>query len=142
MSRPQYAQYQVAIKLLLRRGNRYLFLKTADSHRWDLPGGRIDQGEEQVPLEKILAREVREELGPTLRYRLGRPLFQFRRPVPTSGTHNLITVYAARYVSGKVQISFEHSEFQWLDPKKFHFRPSDFFSHEEYRTYQRHFGWR
>lgn len=127
MPRPKYARYQVALKLLLRRGNRVLFIKAADRNRWDLPGGRIDQGEEQVPLEKILAREVREELGAGVKYRLGIPLFQFRRPVPKLNTYNLITVYAARYLSGKIRLSFEHVAFQWLDPKKIPFPRGRFF---------------
>ena len=137
-----FASYQVAFKILLRRGRKILFLKTPNNKKWDLPGGRVDAVEDRIPLEKILAREVREELGRSVRYRLGGPLLQYRRPVAKFNTIVLITVYEARYLAGRIRLSFEHGEYRWLDPKEFKGRPNDFFSREEYRAFRRHFGWR
>jgi 8-oxo-dGTP pyrophosphatase MutT (NUDIX family) len=64
-----YANYQVSLKLLLWKGGNVLYLKDVDG-KWDLPGGRIDTIESKTPLENILAREVREELGKKLKYEL------------------------------------------------------------------------
>jgi len=76
--RRDYAIYQVALKIFLRNGRNVLFLKD-DKGKWDLPGGRIDTVESKVPLEKILAREVGEELGRKVKYDLKLPAVQFRR---------------------------------------------------------------
>lgn len=135
-----YANYQVALKLLLRRGRTVLFLRSAYDNRWDLPGGRIDNVEVKIPLEKILAREIREELGPTLQYQLGKPLFQYRRWVSGFGTYKFLTVYAGQYLRGDILLSSEHRSFQWINPRQYRFRPSDFIGQEEYRAFLRHFG--
>ena len=42
------------------RGNEFLILQFADSHKWGLPGGRIDKGETG---KVALKRELKEELG-------------------------------------------------------------------------------
>ena len=65
-----YGVFQVGLKILLRKGSKILFLRMADGKYLDIPGGRIDNVEYRVPLEKIIAREIREELGPRVRYAL------------------------------------------------------------------------
>ena len=135
-----YAHYQVSLKLLLKRGRSVLLLRLTSNNCWDLPGGRIDAVEGRTPLEKILAREIREELGPTLRYQLGQPLFQFRRWVPVFHTYNFLTVYAGKYLRGDVRLSPEHRSWQWLNPRQHRFRLRDFMSQEEYRAFLRYFG--
>jgi 8-oxo-dGTP pyrophosphatase MutT (NUDIX family) len=136
-----YAMYQVALKLLLKRGNLILFLKTADDGMEDLPGGRIDNVESKVPLEKILAREVREELGPHVKYKLGKPLFQFRRLIPSRNLYNFLTVYEGTYVSGKIKLSPEHSGYEWINPKTYRLQRKNFFNNqEEYNAFKKYFG--
>jgi 8-oxo-dGTP pyrophosphatase MutT (NUDIX family) len=128
--------YQVALKILLRKGNKVLLLKTDDGKYWDLPGGRIDTVENKTPLKKILAREIREELGQGVRYELGRPLFQYRRRFKERNIYIFQTVYAAAYLGGNIKISPEHTSYAWIDPKKFVFRQKDFPSKEEYLAYK------
>ena len=140
--RRNYVRYQVALKLLLWRGRKVLFLKLAGDRRWDLPGGRIDQGEERVPLRNILAREVREELGPSLRYQLREPLFQFRRRSRSLGVYNFLTAYEGHYRSGKIRLSSEHESYQWLDPRRHKFSRKDFFNREEYLAFKRYLKFR
>lgn len=135
-----FARCFVSLRLLLKRGRHYLFLRLAESNCWDLPGGRINRGEEHMPLEKIIVREIREELGPAVRYRLGPPLFQFRRYSAQRHTYNFSTVYAATYRGGAIRLSNEHSRFIWLDPRTCPFRREDFFNAEEYRAFLRHFS--
>ncbi len=141
MPRP-FALYQVAFKILLRRGKLVLWLKSSDTQFWDLPGGRINVGEEHTPLEKILAREVGEELGSQLRYRLGKPILQFHRPIRTTARYKFITVYNASYQNGSIKLSHEHSEVHWLNPRQYPFRRRDFGYGEEYQAFRRHFGWK
>ena len=126
--------------MLLKKGNKFLFLKTAAKPIfWDLPGGRIDNVERNVPLEKILAREIKEELGNKIKYKLGGPIFQFRRKGRNGACFNLLTVYEAKFLGGGVELSFEHSDYEWTDPKKYKFKEKDFFNKEEYAAFMKYF---
>ncbi|MFH1667858.1 MAG: hypothetical protein ABH884_02435, partial [Candidatus Komeilibacteria bacterium] len=88
-----YAIYWIAFKILLEKGGKYLFLTDSDYNLLDLPGGRADNDEGKVPLFRILDREVKEELGKGIRYRLGEPIFQYRRYKKEKKIYILITIY-------------------------------------------------
>jgi len=57
-----YANYHVGLKILLRKDNEFLFLRTPNGKQFDLPGGRIDDIEHNVPLVEVIERKVCEEL--------------------------------------------------------------------------------
>jgi len=130
--------FQVALKVLLRKSDQVLFC-VSDKNRLDLPGGRIDNVEHRVPLERIIAREVREELGSRVKYKLGGPIFQFRRHLPSRGVYNFITVYNSVYLSGAIRLSPEHTSYRWINPRTNHFKEKDFCNKEEYRAFTRYF---
>ena len=44
---------------------------------WDLPGGRIKENEFNKPLEKVIERKIKEELGNKVKYNLGKPVVFF-----------------------------------------------------------------
>ena len=136
-----YAIYWAAFKILLEKDGKFLFLTISDSGKnyLDLPGGRADYDEGEVPLEKILEREVREELGDKIRYRLGGPLFQYRRYNTYKKIYNLITVYEAKYLFGPIKLSFEHNKYEWLDPKQYKFKEKEFCTKEEYKAFKEYF---
>ena len=51
--------FQIGIKAIIRNDeNQILLLKNKDY--WDIPGGRMDQGED---IEAALLRELNEEIG-------------------------------------------------------------------------------
>lgn len=79
MTASNYANYHISLKVLLKKGREYLFLKDARGEHYDLPGGRIDTNEHHIPLTAVLDREVREELGNDVKYVLGEPVFNYRR---------------------------------------------------------------
>ncbi len=136
-----YALYQVALKVMMKKNGRVLFLRLNESeNRLDLPGGRIDNVEGGVPLEKILAREIREELGGKIKYELGNPLFQFRRYSPAQNKYNLLTVYDTKFISGKIKLSPEHTSYEWINPKEYKFKPKDFFNKEEFLAFKKYFS--
>lgn len=135
-----YANYHVSLKILLRKGDEFLFLRNPHNTQFDLPGGRIDDNEDAAPLNEILAREIREELGENLKYQLGNPAFQFRWFITEKGWQIFLTVYEAEYLSGEIQISDEHSDYIWINPKKYYFKKEEFTNQEEYLAFMDYFG--
>ncbi|MFA7286339.1 MAG: NUDIX hydrolase [Patescibacteria group bacterium] len=112
-----HATYNVGLKILLRRGNSYLFVYTPEGYL-DIPGGRIDATEHTTPLLTVLKRELKEELGTKVRYTIGQPIFHFRRHFSNPEKHIFLVVYEATYRKGDIVLSSEHARYQWLNPKK------------------------
>lgn len=133
-----YGIYHVALKVLLKKGNSFLFLRT-DSGKLDLPGGRIDNVEAETPLAKILAREIREELGSKIRYKVNRPIFQYRGYFAPRKIYIFMTVYDGLYISGDIMVSAEHASYEWIDPKMRRLQNKDFFNNEEYQAFKNYF---
>lgn len=124
MKKKDFGIYQVGQKILLQRPDGKVLFLRLKSGRFDLPGGRIDNGEYRMPLEKILAREIREELGDEITYRIGSVAFQYHFPHKNGGT--FITVFHAGYISGEIALSNEHKSFMWVSPEIFRFQKKDF----------------
>ena len=60
--------FPVSVKAVVEVGGRVPLLRN-ERAEWELPGGRLEAGEE---LEAAVEREVREELGPRRRVPLAR----------------------------------------------------------------------
>ncbi|MEI6209181.1 MAG: (deoxy)nucleoside triphosphate pyrophosphohydrolase [Desulfuromonadales bacterium] len=79
-------------------------------HKWEFPGGKIDQGESP---EECLRRELLEEMSVSIF--VGNPL--------SPGTHQyesfIVTLYpfVCSIVSGEI-VLHEHSAIVWLPPQK------------------------
>ena len=125
-----YALYQVALKILLRRGGEVLMLWVSEGH--------YDNVEGKVPLMQILDREIQEEIGTDVKYQVGKPLFQFRRFY--KGVYILQTVYDGEYLGGEVQLSEEHERFCWVNPHTTRFAEKEFCSKEEYEAVKNYFN--
>lgn len=138
-----YGVFQAALKIVLHRGDKILFLRDNNARKtWDWPGGRIDNVEYETPLEKIIAREVREELGSRVKYVLGKPVFTLRRWTMWNGEKTCIfcVFYDARFISGEIKLSSEHTAYEWIDPKNFRMKRSDFNHKEEYPAFKKYFA--
>lgn len=133
----EFGTYQVGQKILLRRQDGKVLILRLKSDRFDLPGGRIDNIEYRMPLEKILAREIREELGAGLKYKLGPVVFQYHFPHKDGGI--FITVFEAEYISGNVTLSSEHQGLMWVSPEKFRFQKKDFHMFATYLGFKKYF---
>ncbi len=114
------ALYQISQKILLYRSDekRFLLMRNANQGGnfytvygpWDLPGGRIDQGEE---MEVALAREIREECGEGLRYALGPSLGWYAMEYSVGPVMTVVRL--ASYEGGEVVIrEQEHDEYRWV----------------------------
>lgn len=124
-----YASYYVGLKILLRRGDSYLFVYTPEGYP-DIPGGRIDATEHTTQLLTVLKRELREELGTSVRYEIGKPIFHFRRHFSNPEKHIFLVVFEAKYISGEINLSKEHARYEWLNPKKDSLPPAALFHKE------------
>lgn len=125
-----HALYQVAVKILLRRDNRYLFMIDTNK-KLDIPGGRLTDKEDTVPLMTVLDREVREEIGIDVRYRVVGPRLQYRRFFCEGNLKIMLVAYEAEYMGGDLKLSDEHESFSWLTPEEIDWNPELFYSEEE-----------
>lgn len=116
--------YYVAVKLFLRDGDRLLVTKDIFGD-WDLPGGRIRRDEFEVPLEAVVGRKVREELGLELKYELGKPAVFMRHErheqiLQGQPEVRIFAVgYEAKYVGGEPKLGDYHEKMEWVDVKTF-----------------------
>lgn len=108
----------MSVKVLIRNDRgRYLAIRRSgyskhNAGKWDLPGGKVDPGEN---FTQALTREVQEETGLTIRPRHLVGSAQSEAP-------SKIVVYIilmADLVRGKVRISHEHTEYRWTPPDRF-----------------------
>lgn len=122
--------YQVSLKLILKnKRGETLILKAAHKGSYvgfyDLPGGRIKIAEFQTPLEKLLIREVKEELGADVKYKftlkpvaLGRHLIPAAIIKKPNDIHVLYVFFEAEYLAGKIILSKEHLSLRWVNLNK------------------------
>lgn len=133
-----FGVFYVAIKILLKNRGRVLLLKDDCGTHWDLPGGRIDNLEAATPFHNVLRREVKEELGPAVKYQIGRPLFQYYRYAQKRKMHIVVTVYEGKYLSGEIKFSSEHTDFVWINPKRYKFKRNEFEFPGEYTAFKKY----
>ncbi len=111
--------FQISLKVFLMRGNEMLILRDRSSQRGDLPGGRLGEVEIELPFEETVAREMREELGPDLRYSLIRePIFVFPHKM-FAGHPALGIAFLASYEGGPITLSEEHDWMDWVDARAY-----------------------
>jgi 8-oxo-dGTP pyrophosphatase MutT (NUDIX family) len=104
--------FNIGVKALIVRNDRVLLLKRRDLPRWEVPGGRINQGENAF---ETLRRELAEELPHITHIRIGRMLHaeqaDFLLP---NGNHLMLLFY---HVNARllfpIELSEEHCETTW-----------------------------
>lgn len=116
--------YFVAVKIFLEDSKGNLFIFKDRFGDWDLPGGRLRQEDFQTPLEKVVARKVKEELGSKVRYSLGEPVVFMRHermerlPNGKKEKRRIFAVgYQAKYLGGVIKSSSQHTENTWVPMK-------------------------
>ena len=135
----KYATFNVSFKLILRKGNKILFLTESETGFLDLPGGRVEENETKLPFEDLFKREIREELGGNVKYKILGPVIQYRRHNKFTRMYALITAYEAQYLSGKIKLSLEHNKYEWIDPKKYNLKNKKINNKEERLAFEEYF---
>ena len=105
------------MKAFVVREGRLLLVREAEGERcWELPGGRIEVGEESSPPVAVLGRELAEELGPSFEVEIGRPVLTWIRPPepPRRVDPVFLVGFLCRYSRGEIVLSPEHVEFRWV----------------------------
>jgi len=79
---------------------------------YTFPGGRVEFGE---ALTEAVTREVMEETGLTIEV-VGLAGYREALPPQTGGGHYVILPFAARWISGEVNLNDELDDAKWLMP--------------------------
>jgi 8-oxo-dGTP diphosphatase len=123
----------VAGKAVIRKSGQILLIQRSlksgfDPGLWELPGGKINHGEDLV---EALRREVQEEIG--LVIEIGRPFKTwhfFKDPFWVTGV-----TFLCDYVSGNVRLSPEHAAHVWIEAGDFGKYPLSTSVEEQIRSF-------
>ncbi len=105
--------FEVSLKAFIMQDGRALLVQESDTGYWELPGGRIDVGEERLDHAAILAREIAEELGPDLRVTTSLEAVTWVRQRPTDGVFQFLVARVCHVTSGAICLSDEHAHAAW-----------------------------
>ena len=111
-------RFEVSLKAFILRNGKALFLRERDTGYWELPGGRIDVGEERTPHPEIMGREICEELGPEIRLEFGNATVSWTREHPGEARYVFLVARIAAWVAGATHLSEEHDAQAWLGPEE------------------------
>ena len=115
----------IGVKALIANKDGKVLVTQEPTHfegggRWELPGGKIAEGEEETALEEILLREIREELGTAFQVTIGAITDVMRRPWNKPGAladQVMLVVYKCQHQGGEIELSEENNSFAWIEVK-------------------------
>lgn len=114
-------KFAIAVKCLLKNeDDKYLILKKTQeenkkdtsSNLYDIPGGRIEYGENVVD---ALIREIYEETGINITLNNIQKILDATSVVRKDGLHLVIITYLVNIKNTNIKISSEHISFYWAD---------------------------
>ena len=118
--------FRLAVKAFIVKKNKLLIVKRAkdDVQKpdiWEIPGGRLNQGED--PFIGLI-REIREETGLYIKPILPMSINHFQRD---DGQTITMIVSFCKPIGGKIKISDEHSDIDWININQAKEKLTDFF---------------
>ena len=109
-------RFEVSLKAAIIRDGRLLLLREADTGYWELPGGRIDVGEERKAQHDVLVREIAEELGASVQVTVDAMAVTWVRQRLIDGIYQLIVARPCWFIAGTIALSAEHADARWTTP--------------------------
>lgn len=102
---------QTTVKALFSKDKKILLVKDPKGV-WELPGGRIDHGEEP---EQALRRELQEELGwSKIDIKNIIDTWNFSSEVDDTKYHFIVLTYACTSDEDKIKENDEYTEYRWI----------------------------
>lgn len=98
---------KVSKVIIISNGNILLIKRTDAPYNWDLPGGHAELGES---IRDAACRETHEETNIFIEPKNLQYLSKIQ-------LNNSINFYFAQLKPKNIQLSHEHSEFEWVNPK-------------------------
>ena len=122
--------YFVAVKVFLEKEGKLLITKDVFGC-WDIPGGRLKPDDFETPLEDIVKRKMREELGEGIEYTIGKPeIFMRHERQEVAEGNPTVRIFGVGYIAqlnrGEIVLGKNHTEMKWVDPKDF--KPEEYFN--------------
>lgn len=109
---------QIGVKAIIEKDNKILLLKRSEKYEhltncWDIPGGRINFGEEP---EEGLRREIKEETG--LELKEIKKIIDAATVFKNEERHIVRITYLCTVEDGDTNISHEHTHLEWIPKEK------------------------
>ncbi len=109
---------QIGVKAIIEKDNKILLLKRSEKYEhltdcWDIPGGRINFGEDP---EEGLKREIKEETG--LQLKEIKQILDASTVFKNEEKHIVRITYLCTVEEGKHEISHEHTHLEWIPKEK------------------------
>ena len=120
-----HKQYEIGVKALITDKRRVLMLRRTDFDTWEVPGGRINEGED---IRTALQRELAEEIS--ARKTSIKDIAHCQEvdfTLPNGNYLMLLFFNVSTDVREQVTLSSEHREFRWVtsgDLDKLHIQPA------------------
>ncbi len=107
-------RFEVSLKAFILKDGRALLVRESDTGFWELPGGRIDVGEEWGDHRRILLRELGEELGSQFQVCIGDAAVTWVRAHSAENRFVFLVARVCRWTVGEPALSGEHDEYVWV----------------------------
>ena len=118
--------YFVAMKVFLLDSKGNFLIMKDKFNAWDIPGGRLREQDFDLPLEAVVERKMKEELGNAVQYKLGNPVVFMRHErdeiLPTGNLEKrriFAIGYLAKYLEGEIKLGKSHKLYEWVSIKTF-----------------------
>ena len=126
--------YFVAVKVFLEDGKgNLLIIKDIHDDGWDIPGGRLRPQDFETPLEEVIARKMKEELGNDIAYEVGAPVIFMRHerdeylsPDKSERRRIFAIGYQGKYLWGDIHLGKYLKDYKWVPLETF--KPEEYFT--------------
>lgn len=118
LSEAKRKDFFIGVKAIIEKDNKILFLKRSEKYEhlnnaWDIPGGRINFGEDP---KEGLKREIEEETG--LQLKEIKQILDASTVFKNEEKHIVRITYLCTVEEGNTNLSHEHTHMEWIPKEK------------------------